>query len=354
MPPDPIGRRTLLKAAGVGAASLALPWQLPEADAAGVPKRAYYYLWWSKQHWHDKLGPNFPYKKSPLPLPATLNSVGCHAHSKYAGNHLTDVPHELYSQDQHGVIERHVHQAQRARLDGFMANWRGNGSLTQGVHAVPYTSRLIKVLDTAKHVTANGNRFDVWLVYKAADELLSPNYIIHDLRWIHAKLGGHHGWDRRNGQIVDVWGGSHHYPLSTLREVSKAVRGKFFLVGDESPSSITADRLRTFDGLTYYWSSQNPYSNPQSFEQIRHLGHRVHAAGKPWFAPFAPGYQHELEGGSCVPRRHGDTLRRLYHGNKRSNPQAMCLISWNEITEGTYIEPLRRYGKHYLRHTARL
>jgi hypothetical protein len=32
----------------------------------------------------------------------------------------------------------------------------------------------------------------------------------------------------------------------------------------------------------------------------------------------------------------------------------MCLISWNEITEGTYIEPLRRYGKHYLRHTAQL
>ena len=115
-------------------------------------------------------------------------------------------------------------------------------------------------------------------------------------------------------------------------------------MGDESPTSISADRLRTFDGLTYYWSSQNPYANPDSFAQVRHLGAKVHAAHKPWFAPFAPGFQLQLEGGTCVPRRHGDTLQRLYNGNRKSNPEAMCLISWNEITEGTYIEPLRRYG----------
>jgi hypothetical protein len=355
MPSDlRLDRRTLLRAAGVGAASLAWPWNLPEAEAGSIPKRAYYYLWWSKDHWHDKLGPNYPYKKSPLPLPATLNSIGCHAHSRYAGNHLTDVPHELYGQDQHGVIERHVHQAVDARLDGFIVNWRGSGSLSQGIRSVPYSARLARVLDAAKDVTAKGHPFDVWLSYKAADTRLSPLYIIHDIKWILSTLGGRKAWGRRNGQIVVVWSGSNHYPLSTLREVSKAVRGRVFLVGDESLSSLTHHRLRAFDGLTYYWSSQNPYANPQSFSQLKELAHRVHSQGKPWFAPFAPGYQHQLEGGTCVPRRHGETLKRLYHGNLRSNPQAMCLISWNEITEGTYIEPLRRYGKRYVRRTARL
>ena len=52
--------------------------------------------------------------------------------------------------------------------------------------------------------------------------------------------------------------------------------------------------------------------------------------------------------------REQNALKRLYNGNRRSNPQAMCLISWNEITEGTYIEPLRRYGDGYVKRTARL
>ena len=355
MPPElHVDRRTLLKAAGVGAASLALPWQLQDAEAARIPKRAYYYTWWSLEHWHDKLGPNYPYGKSPLPLPATLDPSGCHARSRYSGNSLTDVPRQLYGQDHRGVVERHVRQARRADLDGFIVNWRGTGSLRQGVHSVTYTPRLISVLEAAKRVTAEGKPFDVWLSYKAADERLRPQYIIQDIRWIVSHLGGRTAWGRRNGQIVVVWTGSHHYPLSDLREVSRGVRDKVFLVGDESLSSVTKDRLRTFDGLTYYWSSQNPYTNPQSFAQIRELAHRAHSQGKPWFAPFAPGYQHELEGGACVPRRHGETLKRLYHGNLKSNPQGMCLISWNEITEGTYIEPLRRYGTRYTRLTARL
>src|SRR3954468_23631158 len=135
MPPDPpIGRRALLKAAGVGAASLALPWNLERADASGMPKRAYYYLWWSKDHWHDKLGHNFPYGRSPLPLPASLNAAGCDPHSHYAGNHITDVPRALYSQDQPAVIEHHVRQARAAGLHGFIAKWRGAGNRPQGIH----------------------------------------------------------------------------------------------------------------------------------------------------------------------------------------------------------------------------
>src|SRR3954464_2664950 len=239
----PIGRRALLKAAGVGAASLALPWNLGRADASSMPKRAYYYLWWSKDHWHDKLGPNFPYGRSPLPLPATLNTAGCGAHPRYAGNHITDVPRELYSQDQRSVIERHVRQARAAHLNGFIANWRGSGNLTQGIQATPYTPRLVPLLDAAKRSTASGPPFDVWLSYEAAATILPASYIIHDLQWLHAKLGHHAAGARAGAQPVVIWEGSHPYPLSPPRGVSKAVRGRFFLVGDESLTSISADRL---------------------------------------------------------------------------------------------------------------
>jgi len=46
---------------------------------SGKPVYAYYYLWWSTQHWKDKLGSAYPYSTSPLPLPATTDADGCNA-----------------------------------------------------------------------------------------------------------------------------------------------------------------------------------------------------------------------------------------------------------------------------------
>jgi hypothetical protein len=36
---------------------------------------AYYYLWWSSNHWQNKLGASYPYTASPLPLPARMTRV---------------------------------------------------------------------------------------------------------------------------------------------------------------------------------------------------------------------------------------------------------------------------------------
>jgi hypothetical protein len=41
-------------------------------------------------------------------------------------------------------------------------------------------------------------------------------------------------------------------------------------------------------------------------------------------------------------------MRSLFAGNSASHPDGWTLISWNEITEGTYVVPLLRYGKTYL------
>ena len=41
-------------------------------------------------------------------------------------------------------------------------------------------------------------------------------------------------------------------------------------------------------------------------------------------------------------------LRRLFDGNLRTHPSDWALISWNEITEASYVMPLRRYGRQSL------
>jgi hypothetical protein len=94
---------------------------------AGKPVYAYYYLWWSTQHWKDKLGSNYPYTATPLPLPARTDADGCNAVSNYAGNQLLDVPTKLVSQDDAGVIEGDIRTAKGAGITGFWLNWVGDG-----------------------------------------------------------------------------------------------------------------------------------------------------------------------------------------------------------------------------------
>ncbi len=105
-----------------------------------------------------------------------------------------------------------------------------------------------------------------------------------------------------------------------------------------------------FDGDGWYWSNENPYSNPHAFKALDALARTLHAQHKLWFSPLGVGYNKSNfgGGGSCVPRKGVETLRRLYAGNLQSAPDGWMLISWNEFFENTYIEPSLRYGTAYL------
>src|SRR6478609_11065545 len=119
----------MLGATPAGAAPSGTPGGAAQTAAATrAPVFAYYYLWWSRAHWMDMLGPNYPVAAKPLPLPATLDANGCNPTSRYPGNRLTDVPTALYSQDDPGFIEADVRQAAAAGLTGFAVNWSGTGT----------------------------------------------------------------------------------------------------------------------------------------------------------------------------------------------------------------------------------
>lgn len=315
------------------------------------PVFAYYYLWWSANHWKNKLGPNYPITASPLPLPATLDSTGCGARTRYVGNTLTDVPGKIYSQDDPGFIEADVRQAAAAGLSGFAVNWIGNGASTQSATSNPYSARLQVLVNAVRKVNAEGKPFKLWLSYKASAQVLPASRISNDLAYIVRTYGANSAFDRsRSAKLTVIWQGSRKYPASTLSSVGGPLRSKLRILGDETTWS--SSRAPYLDGNAYYWSSQNPYSNPQSFKQLAALAGAVRASGvnpdgtrKVWVAPIIPGYNKELAGGSaCVPRRGGQTIRTLYNGNGATNPDAFGLISWNEITEGSYIDPMTRYG----------
>jgi hypothetical protein len=322
--------------------------------AAGHRMFAYYYLWWSAAHWHDTLGQNYPYGAATLPLPASLDSKGCNAKSNYAGNRLTDVPAVLWTQDDAATIERDVRQALTAGLAGFAVNWVGTGSSFQTTTSNTYSKRLDTLVRVVNKVRGEGRAFSLWISYKSSAAKLSTPHMVNDLAFLASTYGKDPAFDRSNGNRPTlIMMGSRKYSTSTLALVSTSARTKFYLVGDENEQTWTPARATYLDADQYYWSSQDPFKNPESSEQLGALAQDVRSSGlnpdgssKGWFAPLAPGYNKEIAGGTnCVPRKSGATLRALYAGNVRSNPDAWVVISWNEITEGTYLVPLERYKR---------
>ena len=316
------------------------------AAAVSKPVYAYYYLWWSSNHWRNKLGPNYPYWASPPPLPALTDADGCNITWTYAGNQLLDVGvRHLFSQDDPGIIQWDIQAAKNAGITGFWINWTGNGTTTQTRSSVTYTPRLAEAFAASTRVGG----FKNWVSYKVAS-LPSADYIINDLNFLYREFNAEPAWERIDGKPVVTFTGSRRYTDADVLRISNAVRDRIFLVGDESRATLTTARIAMFDAITYYWSSQDPYGNPQSFNQILEMGNKVHAAGKRWYAPLSPGYNSKLLNGdgNCVPRKNGETLRRLWFGNINSNPDGWGMISWNEIAENTHIRPMRKWGSRYL------
>ena len=55
-----------------------------------------------------------------------------------------------------------------------------------------------------------------------------------------------------------------------------------------------------------------------------------------------------IGGTQVVERKDGATLRQEMNAALQSAPDAVGLISWNEFSENSYVEPSRNYGRRYL------
>jgi hypothetical protein len=206
---------------------------------------------------------------------------------------------------------------------------------------------LVQAVDMAQ---AAGHPFHLWLSYEASATLVSQAGITGDLAYLAGQYGGNPAFDRSNGgRPTFIWVGSYKYPTSVVAAISAQFRPDFYFVGGYQWNQWNTTVAQYFDADSPYWSSQDPWNNVQSFQQLDSLAATLHAEGKKYFAPVSPGFDRQLDGSSgCVPRDNGATLQALYDGNASGNPEGWLLISWNEITEGTYVSPeLQRYGSSY-------
>lgn len=297
-----------------------------------IPLLAYYYIWYDHASWQRA--------KTDYPL------LG------------------RYSSDDAAVMRRQVSLAQRAGISGFLVSWKD-------------TAVLDHRLDAIVKVSADAG-FKLGIVFEGLDFGRDPLAMQEVDRSFHY-FASHYAQDPvfdLFGKPLVIWSGTWEYSREEIASITRVYGPQLSILATEKQLDSYEAVARFFDGNAYYWSSGDPLSTPGYREKLRAFsavvhGHRsshpvstetqeelgdllgrdpTEADGGLWIAPAAPGYDATALGGSrIVPRRDGDTLRVAMNAAMDSSPDAVGLISWNEYSENTMVEPSRIYGSAALK-----
>jgi hypothetical protein len=146
-----------------------------------------------------------------------------------------------------------------------------------------------------------------------------------------------------------IWSGTWQFTPAEIDDVTGPRRDRLEILGSARSLDEVAQISDHVDGNAYYWSSVDPRTNRNHETKLRSMGRAVHDAGGRWIAPAAPGFDATLLGGTTVVERHdGDTLAVQLDAAVRSLPDAVGLISWNEFSENSHVEPSQDFGDGYL------
>jgi hypothetical protein len=154
---------------------------------------------------------------------------------------------------------------------------------------------------------------------------------------------------RLGGKPLTIWSGTWSFNHTEVAQVTAPVRGSMLVLNTEKSVKGYRRIADVTDGDAYYWSSVDPGTNPTYAAKLSAMSTAIHQDGKYWIAPFAPGFDARLVGGTqTVARNGGQTLRTEYSAAVNSSPDVLGLISWNEFSENTYVEPSQKYGTLFL------
>jgi phospholipase C len=279
--------------------------QPARAEGPPDPVFAYYYIWFNPGSWNRA--------KTDYPL------LG------------------RYSSDDRDVMRRHVEWAKRAGIDGFIVSWKSTPVLNRRL------KRLAEVADT--------QRFKLLVIYQGLDferEPLPARRVARDLDVFRSRFAHARAFDVFPEPLV-IWSGTPRFSRAELASVTRRARRSLLVLASERNVRGYRRVADLVDGNAYYWGSVDPSTYPGYSEKLAKMGVAIHERGGLWIAPAAPGFDARLVGGSSVvERRNGATLRSQLDAATRSAPDAIGLISWNEFSENTHVEPSERYGSRYL------
>lgn len=258
----------------------------------------------------------------------------------------TDLPNlGPYDSTDPAIIHQQVAWARASGVDAFIASWKNTPTLDTALAELVAECR--------------NQGLKLVLIYEGLDVNRKPiaaSTVGADLVWFADRYGSDPVFNLY-GKPAVVWSGSWQFTASQIAAVRAQVGApdRLLLLGSEKDAASYDARASLFDGDAYYWSSADPLSTPGYQTRLTQLGSAVHAAHGLWLAPAPVGFDARLNGGTTiVDRRDGATLRQAWSDALATAPDGLALISWNEYTENSYVEPSRNFGFRYLQVLASL
>jgi hypothetical protein len=283
--------------------SAAAPTPTPVSDP--VPVLSYYYIWFDPQSW-DRAKIDYPLL------------------GRYSSSNID-------------IMRQHVKWAQAAGIKGFIVSWKSTDRLNQRLE------QLVQV--------ANEENFKLAIIYQGLDFDRNPlpvEQIDADLSYFIDHFAENQAFSIYEKPLV-IWSGTWKFSREEVQRVVAGKRDQLLILASERNLDGYARLADLVDGNAYYWSSVNPYTFPAYPEKLIAMGKAVHQNGGLWIAPAAPGFDaREIGGKTVVDRKDGETLQIQFNVAMKSSPDAIGLISWNEFSENSHIEPSKNYGHRYL------
>jgi glycosyl hydrolase family 99 len=277
------------------------PSQVPQTPQDPIPKLAYYYIWYTEASWARA--------KSDYP------KLG------------------RYSSDDRSVMEQHVKLAQQSSIKGFIVSWKSTPVLNR---------RLELLMDVASKAN-----FSLEIIYQGLDFDRNPlpvSQVDHDFEYFVQHYASNPVFHMYDKPLV-IWSGTWEFTPSEISQITSGYRNKLYILASERNVDGYTALANAVDGNAYYWSSVDPVGQGDYQDKLNEMGAAVHENHGLWIAPAAPGFDARLIGGSrVIERDDGKTFRLELNAALRSSPDAIGLISWNEFSENSHIEPSEKYG----------
>ncbi len=253
-----------------------------------------------------------------------------------------------YSSDSPEAMREHIRMAREAGVTAFLVSWRSTEALD---------GRLDLLVQEAR-----AQNFKLGIFYSALDasrhaypiQTVSADLDYFAGRWsndpVFAILGAplviiEGTWEFSPSDLALL--SAQHRVAHQRAEADRGQPKPLVLLASERDVEGYQRLAGLVDGNAYYWSSGDPERRDAHMQRLG--GFRTAVGAGYWIAPAAPGFDASLLGGTrVVARQDGRTFEQALSSARESSADAIGVVSWNEFSENTHVEPSAREGTRAL------